>query len=482
MKVFPRIVILLALMISVMGVQGASAQGGLDYAGAYQIVNLTSDVEGADVTVTFYNPDGSEAGSFDDNIAANSSKTYFMVLAPVGSDFAGSMVISSTKLITAISNLETSDNKYAASTTAFSGGNQTFYLPLIMCNNNNYNTFFSIQNVGLDVANVTINYVRGVAGVSGSEPATIPLYASKQFDQAVGSATKNCSSLGEGTANRFLGSAKITSDQPVVATVMQLNVNPQVPKVLMGYNGFPAPGNTTIQLPLVMGNNSGFYTVLQIQNVGTNPVAQTVTIDYGPNTVGTFNPVNETCSLAANQSCTKYNQNTGQWTPPTGKKYIGNATITSSEPLVAIVNQNSPLVASSYEGFGPSAASEKVILPLIMANESSYYTVIQVANVGAACNGIVIDYGPNTTGTFNPVNEGFNLVAGGSRTIYNAATTAGGNNSNNNWGTSNPANRYRGSAVVTGPSGCQLLALVNEQRAGATWDTYMTYVGYNTSP
>jgi len=456
------------------------AQGGLSYTSGVQVVNLETTT--ATITLTYYNQDGSIAGTLNDTINGSSSKTYFP-LSGISSGFNGSMVIASDRQIAAIANLVSTDFSYNASTTGFSSGANSFSLPLIMCNNNGFNTFFNVQNVGASDANVTITYIPASNGNSGSESAVIKPGAAKTFDQTVGSTTKNCSTLADATG-KFIGSATIESSQPVVATVMQLNTSSF--RVLMGYNGF-ASGSSTISLPLIMANNNGFYTGVQIQNAGSS--STTVTVDYAPNTAGSFNPTNETFTLAPGASKTiiqngapPANGSTNNWTGV--GKYIGAATVTSSPsvPLVAIVNQVSLGSATlgpfgtAYEGFDPATATEAVSAPLIMANNSGYYTGIQVQNVGGSnCPSITIDYGPNVApgGTFNPVNENFSLPAGASKTIIqNGPPSANGGA--NNW---TGVGKYIGSADISAP-GCSIVAIINEV-AIAAGDRFMTYDGFN---
>ena len=385
------------------------------------------------------------------------------------------MVITSGQPIFALDNLVANSMAYGAATTSFSAGSTTFSLPLVMCNNAGFNTFFNIQNTGTTNASVTVNYIPGSYGVAASDTATIASGAAKTFDQEEGSSagTKTCTQLKDATG-KFIGSVQITSDQPVVASLMQLNHTTW--KILMGYNGF-ADGSTTVIAPLIMSLNNGFYTGMQIQNVGS--VHTHVDIAYAPNTVGAFNPVSEFCELDAGKSCTLI-QNTGQWIG----RYIGAATITNTagQKLVVIVNQVSNGGAgygpfgTAYEGFNPSTATSKVSAPLIMANNSGYYTGIQVQNVGVgACASVVIDYGPNVApgGTFNPVNETFSLAAGASKTIIQNGAPAS-NGGVNNWV---GVGKYIGSAEISG-SGCSLVSIINEV-SFSTGDKFFTYDGLN---
>lgn len=480
-KLLVFVMVLSLVLIAASPMAPMAAPGGLTYTSGVQVVNL--EATDAAVTLTFYNPDGTVAGTLNDTITGNGSKTYFP-LSGVSDGFNGSMVISADKQIAAIANLITTDFSYNASTTGFSSGSTSFNLPLVMCNNSGFNTFFNVQNAGSGDATVTVNYIPGSNGNSGlSETATIKQGAAKTFDQAVGSTTRNCSTLADGSG-KFIGGATITSDQPIVATVMQLNTTTF--QVLMGYNGFAA-GSTTVSLPLIMANNSGFYTGIQIQNTGT--ISTDVTVAYAPNTGGSFIPVNETFTLAAGASKTilqngasPANGSANNWT--SAGKYIGAATVTNSvgQPLVAIVNQVSlggsglgPF-GTAYEGFNPATATAAVNAPLVMANNSGYYTGIQVQNVGGAdCASVTIDYSANVApgGTFNPANETFTLAAGASKTVIQNGTSPS-NGGVNNW---TGVGKYIGSADISAP-GCSIVAIIN-QIALLSGDRYMTYDGFN---
>lgn len=465
--------------------RSVAAQGGLTYNSGFQIQNLSGTT--ANVSIAFYSQSsGATLGSTADTIPANANKTYFPISLPGGAtSFNGSVVISSDQPVAAISNLLGSGNgSYGGSFGGFSTGGTSFKLPLVMCNNSGFNTFFSVQNAGSSVANIDIQYVPGSHGAAGNESTSINPGASKTFDQATGSSTVNCSTLAGGSG-RFIGSAIITSTngQPVVATVVQLNTTSF--QTMLIYNG-SSGGSTSVAAPLIMANNSGFYTSINVQNAGN--VATNVTIAYGPNTGGAGAPQNETFNLAPGASKSIIQNGA----PPangstvnnwgTIGRYIGAATITNSaaQPLVAVINEvgtpsgQGPF-GSAYEGFNPSSATSSASAPLIMANNSNFFTSIQIQNVGGgACNGITVDYSPNTVGAGNPADEtGINLAPGASKTIIQNSAPPG-NGSVNNW---NNVGRYVGSATVSG-AGCQLAVIINELRPGAG-DNLLTYNAFN---
>ena len=432
-----------------------SAQGaGITWNSGFQVQNLENAV--ASINILFYNQDGTEAisGGVDDTIPAMGSKTYYP-LTMLGATFNGSVVISSDKQVVAIANLLATGAVTAASATnSFSAGAMTVNLPLIMRGNYGFNTWFNVQNTGTTSTHVMVTYYPGSAGNSGTDEADIPAGAAHTFDQETKTA------LG----SMFVGSAVVTSSQPIVATVEQVGSTPSF-MVLMGYNGFVA-GSTTANLPLVMAKNYGFYTGIQCQNGGTG--STTITVDYGPNTVGAWVPTDESAPVAAGASHT-FLQLGGQWT----SMYVGSATVTSTpaQPLMCIVNQvmagataPDPDFGTAYEGFDPTAATSKASAPLIMAKNYGYYTGIQVQNVSAAACLVTIKYGNNTvSGMGKPTDETATIQPGASHTFLQL----GGQ-----W-----TDKYVGSATIEG-SGCNVVAIVNEFLPGGS-DQFFTYNAFN---
>jgi hypothetical protein len=257
----------------------------------------------------------------------------------------------------------------------------------------------------------------------------------------------------------------------------------------MGYSGFAA-GSTNIALPLVMANNSGFSTAYQVQNISTTETA-VVTVHYGPNTStkGSFAPADENFSLAPGIAKTVFqaatppsNGSSNDWS--TAGAYIGSANITTvGGSIVAIVNQQRsggvPL-GSTYDGFDPAAATAKISAPLIMANNSGYYTTLQIQNVaGSGTATVDVVYGPNISGTFQAQAEHFTLAAGSSKTIFQASAPPS-NGSVNTWPTG-ANNKYIGSATITS-SGGNIVAVVNQQCPTRPGDQLATNSGFNLVP
>jgi len=473
MKKVSQISAIVFLGVFVFLSMGNPVNAAITYSSGFQVQNLSSS-QVADLQIQYYDKNGSVVTTFNTDpldpdpknhpVPASGSRTYYPIHAPSG--FDGSVVISSTTQVVAIANTIADDGtaSYFGSTTGFSSGATSVNLPLLMKGNAGFDTWFNVQNISSTntSTNVTVTYSDGT-----SEPvANILPGAAKTFRQADHTFL---------SSSAFVGSATVSSDngQPIVATVMQLGTGPT--KALLGYNGFSG-GSQVIQAPLVVANNSGFFSGIQVMNVGT--VDTVVTITYSPNTapgssIGT--PASDTCTLTTTgttQSCTKLQLNGGgvtKWSDT----YVGGATITSTPPqnLVAIVNQLTLAgQGSAYEGFNPTAAGTSVVAPLVMAKNSGFFTGIQVQNVGTAnCDSITVAYGPNTAGGFTPLNDGLStpLTPGSSKTFLQL---------NGQW-----IDTYVGSATITatGGAGCKVASIVNELALGTPGDQFMTYQALN---
>jgi hypothetical protein len=148
-------------------------------------------------------------------------------------------------------------------------------------------------------------------------------------------------------------------------------------------------------------------------------------------------------------------------------RFVGSAKVTTnsnSQPLTVIVNQYVPgKNGSAYSGTNPATATAKVIFPLIMDRNSSFYTGFNLQNVGTLATNVTCTF-TNSGYTIGPEN----LPAGQAlnRLQYGAI-----------------ANGYVGSATCTASGGdAKIIGVVNEDRLGYTTDLLMTYEGVNVTP
>jgi len=470
---------LLAMLAIPLGI--VSAAGPSTYGSSFQLQNLDEN-ETANITLEFYNTDGSVATTVTDTISAKGSNTYFAVLVEGLPDpFSGSAVVSSDKELRAIHNLYGDDFAFGGAASAgYTSGSAEISLPLIMRNNSGYTTWFSVQNAG-SVASTTV--VTFTAGSSGNDytptEVSIPPGASYRFDQA------DMSDLGE----KFVGSAKIvsTNGQPLVATAVEVG-----PSSLYAYDGFTTSA-TTFVAPLFQYYNAGYSSSISVQNDGNQDTL--VTISYSPSddgAGGTYGTAcQETQTVAAGASATfglyafvsvdppgAANYECDCYTKNPGTRFIGSAQVTANDaaqPLVAVVNQHNfaNYKAAAYNAFGPNDGSQCVNLPLVMDRNADYWTSISVVNVGSASTTVTIEYSANTksgSSTYGgtPTDEVFSLGAGESKNLLHAP------------GANPLLEDYVGSATVCGASSSdELLVIVNELNTVASGDTLYTYNGFN---
>jgi len=433
-SLFLALVLVLVLVAPVLG-------DGITYNTGFMVQNLGST--DASITITYYNQDGTVAATVNDTIPVDGSKNYYPLTA-VPDGFNGSVVISSNQPVAAVANELGNGTAYGASYAGFDAGATTMYLPTIMRNNGGFNTWFNVQNAGTADAHVTVTYTPSTYGNAWTQTATIKPGAAHTFDQATATA------LG----SRFVGSAKVTSDQPIVATVNEVG-----PTTLLSYDGFGS-GSTVVSFPLVNANNAGYVTGIMIMNIGT--VDTTVRVSYTPGIAGTAQweehvvPAGGSASFAF------------QHFADSGERFVGSGLVTvnsANQPLVAVVNQlnTSANKGAAYGGLDPNDATDKISCPIIMAKNSGYFTGTNIMNVGTTATTVTIaysDYGSYTGMTSGPVT----LNPGETWSLNQDGVFA---------------SKYVGSVTATASSGGKIMAIVNELNMSAGGDAFLVYEGFN---
>lgn len=428
-------VMVLSLVLIAASPMAPMAGAFTSYTSGFQVQNLSAVT--ANVTITYYNQDGTIATTASDTIAASGAKTYYPVHAAAG--FNGSVVISSDQQIASVVNVLGSGAANAgASYVASMAGGTTVSLPLLMKANSGYNTWFNVQNTGSADATVNVAYSDGTA----VGPITVKPGAAHTFDQA-----------GE-THSATVFSANVTSTQAVAVAVIEEN-----PSTMFAYSGF-AGGATNPVMPLVNANNGGYITGMQIQNAGG--VATDVTVSYTPSATGTA--CTETQTIPAGQSVTfalGAFASGANSTCAAGVAFVGSAQVTGNttgQSLVAIVNQLKPGVnGEAYGSFDSASATNTVVLPLIMDRNGGWYTGFNVMNVGAAATIVTCAFS-GTAYTYTTLS----LAPGQASTAIQNGLIASG---------------YVGSATCTATNaGDKIVAVVNELNPAAG-DNLLVYEG-----
>jgi hypothetical protein len=306
------------------------------------------------------------------------------------------------------------DRQKIASVAGIPAGSRKLFLPLLAKDNDGarnpdgntedgVSSWYWLQNTSVTAdAHVTVVYTK-----DGRELRT-DTYTLRPF-QGVLADQKHLRDSNDRDLAEEVFSARLSSDQPVTATVMQEN-----PQDLAGYNAFSAD-QAAIELaaPLVMANNGG-TTGVQIQNTGTE--ATRVTIRYSPNVVAEQPGMNTLCPARINggpfsrvktvapggfatfiqqgsDEALGFDDQFQEPNPATGFdvacRYVGSATITSTktvegtaaQPVVAIVNQvNSG--SSAYPALTLGQAASRVVVPLVNVNNPATLTGLNLQNLG----------------------------------------------------------------------------------------------------
>ena len=445
--VFVTVLLLLAFPVSV-----AFAGIGGPYTVGVQIANMSSSAT-ANINMSFYDQNGAQVASPSDTIPASGSKTYFP-LSAVPAGFNGSLVVSSDQPVAAIANVLTTDYLGGASYSSFSSGAVTVTLPNINKNNYGLDTWFNVQNIGSSDATVNVSYAPG----SCTAQVTVKPNSSKTVDQSVDACLPN----------GFVGAATLTSNQPIVATAMQIQ---RTGKMVIAYRGFSS-ASTTLVMPQVSSNVYKSGTGIQIQNTGST--ATNVTLSYTPSAGFPGAPCSETKSISAGASTTfAFPQLPAACgTGGSGVSdlvnggFIGSAKVTgnsASMPLVGIVNQITRGATSgdAYQAINPANATANVILPNINDRNYGLFTGIAVANMGSSTTHIRCVFSNSIYVVEADVVSGASLTDA----QYNKI-----------------ANGYVGSATCTATGGDAKIAGIGQQTklsVPTTSDLLFVYDGFN---
>jgi hypothetical protein len=257
-------------------------------------------------------------------------------LAELANNVAYSAKITGTGDLAAIVNIyggTGEDQLY--SYTAYASGGVVAYAPLIMNGYYGYNTSMTIQNLGTETANVTVDYT-GPSTVTNNytigpnsslaiySPNVVPINATHSY------------------------AAKVTStnSKPIVVLVNESVIGGLQ---AASYDGFVA-GSNEVRIPVVMKNYYTFNTSINCQNVGT--AATTFTISYAGVAGSTTSP-----SLLPGAKAEIY-QPSDPILAAVPANWSSSATIISSgQPLVCVVNESSGTVAGdqlySFNGVAP---------------------------------------------------------------------------------------------------------------------------------
>ncbi|VVB93174.1 Carboxypeptidase regulatory-like domain protein [uncultured archaeon] len=135
---------------------------------------------------------------------------------------------------------------------------------------------------------------------------------------------------------------------------------------------FTLTPSSGIFIPWIAYSQTDWYTPIQVQNIGASASDVSVSMyDQNGNLV-----VTQTATIQPNTASVFW--------PPVGSTAGGSAVITSTQNVVAVVNEmpKNNLDGMSYSGF--TQGSTKVYIPWIAYSQTDWYTPIQVQNIDSA--------------------------------------------------------------------------------------------------
>ncbi|VVB93173.1 Uncharacterised protein [uncultured archaeon] len=173
----------------------------------------------ATVNVKIYDSNGLLVQTQSGVIPPNTASVFW---PPTASTSSGSAVIESTQDVIAIVNAMINSNNWAMSYDGFATGSSRVFIPWIAYGNSGWNTPVYVQNTGTVSTNVAVSFYDQNGAPVETRNAVIPANTSQIFVPA-------------STAPTTGGSAVVTSVQPVVAEVSEINA---ASTNAMGYGGY----------------------------------------------------------------------------------------------------------------------------------------------------------------------------------------------------------------------------------------------------
>jgi hypothetical protein len=265
-----------------------------------------------------------------------------------------------------------------------------------------FTTSITYQNVGTETANIVFSFQNENTGTQ--------IGVSRDLN-AGGGASLAVGNLNEITAG-FRGSAVMSSNQPVVATMVQVSSDPDVKNRPLS-NGFSG-GASEVLLASVLKNQFNTTSRFSVQNAHSTPVDLTVRI------YNAANPSADPIVVTHNNlpvGAAKY-FDAGTLSAITAASLNGSATVTAVETgtqtpanIVATVlelSTNGPAV-SSFEGINEGA--NKIYMATALCQSFGGTSFYAVQNVGDAATTVTV--------TYSSGEEATSQVAPGAKASFN---------------------------------------------------------------
>lgn len=401
------------------------------------------------------------------------SSVYVGSLSGLATGFQGSAVLSSDQPIVATLVQiapTTSTVKNRPLSNGFSAGASTISIATVLKNSSNTNSSFSVQNVdSLAAADLSVNFYAVGSTTAITVPVkNLPAGAAKYF---------NLATLTDISASTFNGSVKITAVQTgtttpgsIVASALELSTTDDSAYAFEGTSGGASP----VYMPSAFcnyGTNGNITSYYAVQNVDPSADAA-VTVTYsngkthGPITIHAGNK-------SSFSGCDPLSGN------PSG--FIGSAIISSAggQPLVAIGKIKGDGLSTAFVGASTGAA--ELAAPYVRYTTAHWLdgtkqrAFIAIQNIGSAlaAGDVSVKY-YDKDGNLVGTDKNTAALATGAKFSSNASLIG---SAGAEFGFASSG--IGGAAIIQGPTGSQLTAVVRIQ----------TYVGpgtvgedYNATP
>lgn len=310
-------------------------------------------------------------------------------------------------------------------------------------------TQINIANFGTTVSsNVTVTFFN-------SDGSAAPTTSTKTFSLAPNSTTTlDQSASDSGLPAGFNGWAQITSDSngELVAQVVEQNPTTHFAAI----TNAQANASTTLYAPAIFNGAYGsFVTGANLVNPSSSTV--TVTITYYDQSGNAIPTTSFQLAGHATQSVFQGGTSGGIGLPTIGlpSAFAGSAAITATSPILAIVNEAGDADSNGYPSSGvyPAVAtgSGSVGIPVVANGGYGYTTGLTILNTSSnPISGGNISY-YDTQGNLISQNQNLTIAPHASLAFYSGAAGL-------------PKNFY-GTAIVTEPSGSDLMVTTNAQSA-----------------
>jgi hypothetical protein len=417
----------------------------------------------ANVSIQYYDQTGRVVGAGDAKVGLVGNATW-TVAQTNGNSFPGSCpgsnpncnagngVIYSDQPVAAFVNEfapGAGDDGSGYTAIPLSGTGPTLYAPTVLNGAyGGYVTGFGIINTGAVTTTVTVTYYNE-NGTAIPQTRSQSLAANAYWGLYQGEG-------GTPLPAGFKGTAKISTSP---ASALAAIVNEVGPGGFLTYLAAPT-GGTTLAAPFIFNNAyGGYFTGMSLRNVGGGPA--TATISYLGTVGGTPVSRSETVSLLPVDGVVGLYHGPGN-TAGLPNGFAGSATVSSNQPLVAIVNEVKGNFGTSANLFAGGQAV--VHLPLVKnAHPDGYSTGMAVMNLGTGTATVTIVYYDPNTGLQVGTSPTLTLAPGAFAGVYQGPGGDGGV----------PAGTAATAILtVTNPLGGGLLAVIVNQQSPVSLISY----------